>query len=169
MGTWNYGRPRRLALGAALAVALTGATRPANGLPPPYRPSAARVPACANAGRAIALPARFPAQFPLPLHTAITSQQPREGGFMIGGIKPAHSAGGVLVSGIVPATDVAAAAHFFLATLPRAGFSVVMSEVDAPNDSEITFEGRGYLGRAALLAIADCPRAIILSVFTERS
>jgi hypothetical protein len=88
---------------------------------------------------------------------------------MIGGIKPAHNAGGVLVSGIVPAPDVATAAHFFLDTLPRAGFSIGMSEVDEPNDAEITFEGQGYLGRAALLALADCPHAIILSVFTERS
>jgi hypothetical protein len=156
-------------VGAALVVALSGATRSATALPPPYRPSAARVPACAEAGRAIALPARFPAQFPLPLHTAVTSWQPRQGGFMLGGIKPAHSAGGVLVTGIMPAPDIAAAARFLLGTLPHAGFSIVMSEVDAPNDAEITFEGRGYLGRSALLAIADCPHAIILSIFTERS
>jgi hypothetical protein len=166
---WTYKRLGHLALGAALVVTLSAATHRASISPPPYRPSAARVPACANAGHAIALPSRFPARFPLPLHTAITSWQPREGGFMIGGIKPAHSTGGVLVSGVIPSADVVAAAHFFLAQLPHAGFSIVISEVDAPNDAEITFAGRGYLGRAVLLAMAGCPHAIILSVFTERS
>ncbi len=158
-----------LALLVGLAAPLSAGTGTRAAGTAPYRPSAARVPACARVTHAIALPPGFPGLFPLPPHTAVTAWQRRAGGVAVGGVAPAHGGYAVLVEGIVPARDVASAARSLLDASPRAGFATIEAEVEPPSDAEGVYRGHGYLGRWLVHSLVDCPGAVILSILAERS
>ena len=108
-----------------------------------YHPAQARVPACAHAGKAVAFPANFPQNFPVPPGTAITGHRTPIGG-------------GIAATGFVPARSFKQTVNFFPPQLKRAGFKVLHREVDAPHDSEGSYEGHGYLGGWALRAMPGC-------------
>ncbi len=159
----------RAALVVGLVVPPPASITPWGATRGPYRPSDAHVPLCAHAGRAIALPPRFPALFPLPPRTAITVWQAREGGFTVGGVVPTRADGAVLVAGVAPSRDFVSTARFFLDAPPRAGFATIESEAEPPSDAEGVYRGHGYLGRWVMHSLADCPHAVILSIFAEHA
>lgn len=121
-----------------------------------YKRSAARVPACAHAGRVIALPRAFPATFPFPPGTAITAQQGYRGDLT----RP-------VISGIVPSATFASTVSFFLQELPRAGYRIRDGEAET-FEAESVFLGRGYIGRWRIRALDSCPSAMVLFAFAER-
>ena len=121
-----------------------------------YKRSAARAPACAHAGRAIALPRGFPASFPFPPGTAITSVI----GYRGDNTKP-------VISGIVPSTGFGPTVSFFLTGLPQAGFRLRDGEAEAA-EAESVFVGHGYIGRWRLRALDTCSSAMVLFVFAEQ-
>ena len=108
-----------------------------------YRPSAARIPTCAHAGKAIPFPKHFPSNFPVPPGTAITGKRVPIGG-------------GIAATGFVPMHSFAATVHFFPTQLPKAGFKVLHLEIDTPHDSEGSYQGHGYLGGWSLRSIPGC-------------
>src|SRR5947209_8156450 len=99
----------------------------AGSAPYTYKPNQARIPACANAGKALPLPAGFPRNFPLPPHSAITFRQ-------TGGT-------GVKVSGFVPIASITAGRKFFLSQLPKAGFKVFLFDTEPGVEVESEFQG----------------------------
>lgn len=121
-----------------------------------YDAAAAHLPACAGAGRAVALPAHFPAQFPFPRGTAITSSGP-----LSFGVK------GVGIHGFVPSTSFAVTVNFFKMEVPHTGFKLLHFEVDTPHDSEGTYSGYGRVGVWQLRAIAGCPGAMRFDASSE--
>ncbi|HEX8918460.1 MAG TPA: hypothetical protein VF898_08150 [Chloroflexota bacterium] len=110
---------------------------------PVYRPSAARIPACAHAGKAVSFPQHFPASFPVPSGTAITGKRVPIGG-------------GIAATGFVPMHSFAATVHFIPTQLPKVGFTVLHLEIDTPHDSEGSYQGHGYVGGWSLRAISGC-------------
>jgi len=121
-----------------------------------YKKSAARTPACAQAGRAIALPRSFPAAFPFPPGTAITSNTPYGGD----PTKP-------VIGGVIPSSSFAAVVTFFVTQLPQAGFRLRDGDSEAA-EAESVFVGHGYIGRWRVRGLDTCPSAAILLVFAER-
>ncbi len=119
-----------------------------------YTPSRAHVPACAGAGRAIALPQGFPATFPMPPGTAITARQYYRG-----------DRRRIVVSGVAPIT-VRSGLIFFQSTLPAAGFRLGQGDSEAA-EAESLYKGHGYLGRWKLHAIDGCTTAVILLIYAQ--
>ena len=54
-------------------------------------------------------------------------------------------------------------------TPPRAGFATIESEAEPPSEAEGVYRGHGYLGRWVVHSLADCPHAVILSIFAEHA
>jgi hypothetical protein len=120
----------------------------------PYMPRQAKVAVCAHAGRAIALPAAFPPQFPFPRGTILDHTKPllkRQIG----------------VYGYVPSTNFVATVTFFRREVVRAGFALIGFEVDSPNDSEGTYRGYGKIGRWQLRSLPGCATAMAFSASAE--
>ena len=117
-----------------------------------YRPMLARVPACTHTGKARAWPAHFPTQFPVLPGTLIDGYRVPVGG-------------GIAASGYVPSRSFRSTVQFFQRQVPRAGFTVLDTEVDAPHDSEGTYAGFGYIGRWALRSLlTGCKGAMFFEV-----
>jgi hypothetical protein len=114
----------------------------------------ADVPACAKVDKTIPLPNEFPAVFPLPPGTVITSREDRSGGRII-------------LNTVVPALDVKGVALFLEQELPKAGFTTIGGESE-PGEAESSYEGNGYKGRWVANSIQDCPEAIRLIVLVGR-
>jgi hypothetical protein len=119
-----------------------------------YGPKQARVVTCAHAGKPIALPAAFPAQFPFPRGTTIDQTKPLLKG-QIG------------IYGYVPSGGFVSTVNFFKREVVRAGFKLVGFEVDSPNDSEGTYRGHGKIGRWQLRSLPGCSKAMAFSASSE--
>lgn len=120
-----------------------------------YTPSAARLPACAHAGKAIAMPSGFPADFPFPDGSAITSA------------KKALKV--TVVKGVIPITSFKDTASFFTREVRNAGFKVLYSEADPPRDAEGSYRGHGYAGRWTLEHLPACSEAVAFAAFAQPS
>src|SRR5437588_50769 len=107
------------AIGLCLALGGCGSGSSA---PPTYNRADATVPACAHAGKAIALPHGFPSGFPVPAHTAITSHTTRFGAVVIGGF--------------VPASSFDDAQSFFTKRLPDVGYTLSDQDAEPPHEAE---------------------------------
>jgi hypothetical protein len=107
------------------------------------------LPACAEAGPAISLPAEFPSYFPLPPGTAIHASRNTEEGVLV-------------IDGVVPA-DLQTAAAFFLRELPAAGFTLGFGDGEL-DEAESAFSGNGYQGQFKVHSILDCPGAVTLKL-----
>jgi hypothetical protein len=116
--------------------------------PPTYHQADAKVPACAHAGKAIALPHGFPANFPFPPHTALTSHT--------------RSFGAIIVEGIVPASSFDDAQSFFTKKLPDAGYTLSEQDAEPPREAEARYSGKGYEGGWRIRLILSCPGAFTL-------
>jgi hypothetical protein len=108
-----------------------------------YNPAHAHVPPCAHAGAPIALFGNFPKSFPFPPGTSITGHRVPIGG-------------GIAEIGFIPAATFTAGVKFFPNELPHAGYKVLHVEIDAPHDSEGSYQGHGYLGGWSLRSISGC-------------
>lgn len=130
------------ALAVALAAALTGCTSSAKVTATPT-PSDATGVICAKdaSGKAVDLPDGFPAGFPLPPGTIITSVQTRGAGVLV-------------ISGVTAAgfTEVL---HALQKDLPAKGFVPKDGEVE-PHDAESDWSSAAYDGRWAIREIAKC-------------
>jgi hypothetical protein len=107
------------------------------------------VPACASVGSPVPRPAELPADFPLPLGTAIASTA-------------APYPGQLLVSAVIPA-ELGDAASFFGNALPDAGYAVGRGDAEQ-GESEAPFTGNGVRGKWKVNSIADCPGAVRLTL-----
>jgi len=115
-----------------------------------------KLPACAHAGKRIAVPRAFPRQFPLPSGTVIDATK--------------HLAKGQIgIYGFVPSHTFASTVNFFKILVPRHGFKVLNLEADFPHDSEGTYQGYGKVGRWQIRSIAGCPRAMTFAASAEAS
>lgn len=137
----------------ALCLAL-GGTGCGSDSPPTYSRADAKVPACAHAGKAITLPRGFPASFPFPSHTAITSHTTRFGA--------------VIVSGFVPASSFDDAQSFFTRKLPDAGYTLSEQDAEPPREAEARYSGKGYEGGWRIRMIMGCPGVFSLEASAAR-
>ena len=112
--------------------------------------AAPALPACATVAQTTAIPPEFPANFPLPPGTVITSHEARSGSRII-------------INTVVPSLDVKGVAGFFEQALPKAGFKITDGESE-PGDAEANYEGNGYKGRWKVTSIDGCPGAVTLTV-----
>jgi hypothetical protein len=112
-----------------------------------------QVPACAKAGRTEAAGTKeLPEGFPLPPGTLISSsQQPREGQVLVGGVIPA---------------DLQGAAAFFDEELPNAGYQLGLGDSEG-NEAEAPFTGNGYRGKWRVNTIPNC-NAVTLTLVVIR-
>jgi hypothetical protein len=109
---------------------------------PTYHQGDAKVPACAHAGKAIPLPPGFPAGFPIPPHTAITSHT--------------RSFGAVIIDGFVPASSFDDVQSFFTKKLPDAGYTLSEQDAEPPREAEARYSGKGYEGGWRIRSIFGC-------------
>jgi hypothetical protein len=116
----------------------------------PYRPSAARIPACAGSVHARALSASFPRSFPFPPHSAVTRNQ------TIGG--------SLKVTAFSPFPTLAAGKQFFYRQLPKAGFQLGMSDAEPNVEVEADFAGNKVSGHWRLRRVSGCHGAFLLVV-----
>lgn len=107
------------------------------------------LPGCAGTGARIERPSDFPAAFPLPPGTVMTSEERRSGGRLI-----LHT--------LAP-SDAKAVALFFERELPAAGFRLTGGESE-PGEAEANYEGSGYVGRWKVQDVDGCPGAVSLDV-----
>lgn len=113
------------------------------------RASPGMLPGCAGTGARIERPSDFPASFPLPPGTVMTSEERRSGGRLI-------------VHMLAP-SDAKAVARFFERELPTAGFRLTGGESE-PGEAEANYEGSGYIGRWKVQDVDGCPGAVSLDV-----
>jgi hypothetical protein len=116
-------------------------------------PGAAQMPAptlppCAEAGPPVTVPPEFPTSFPLPPGTVITAS--RRGGPTI------------VLEGFIP-MELKEATRFFVQKLPDAGFRLGRGEAER-GEAESRFGGNGVAGFFKVRSIADCPRALELTI-----
>ena len=111
------------------------------------------LPACAEVGPAISLPAEFPPNFPLPPGTVIHASRNTEEGVLI-------------VDAVMP-VSLQAAADFFLRELPTAGFLLGFGDSEF-DEAESAFSGNGYDGHFKVHSILDCPGAVTLTLALTR-
>jgi len=121
-----------------------------------YDPTAASIAACAHAGKAIPLPKSFPSAFPFPNGTDITSSGP-----LPQGVK------GVQINGFVPSSGFVDTVLFFKNQVKAAGFKLLDSQADAPNDSEGTYLGHGHSGTWQLRSLPGCKDAMHFAASSE--
>jgi hypothetical protein len=149
--SWQW--PLRCA--ALLAACVTGCATPSSrgSAESPAATSSAltsdTLPSCAGANTRIERPADFPARFPLPPGTVITSEERRSGGRII-----LHT--------FVP-SDIRPVAQFFEKELPAAGYRQSGGESE-PGEAEANFEDANLKGRWRVRSINDCPGAVSLDV-----
>lgn len=158
MGMWySPGMKRRLALVPVLLLACVAPASAQTQTPVQLTGHAAtKLPACAHAGKRIAVPHAFPHQFPFPSGTVIDATK--------------HLAKGQIgIYGFVPSHTFSATVNFFKILVPRHGFKVLNLEADFPHDSEGTYQGYGKVGRWQIRSIAGCPRAMTFAASVEAS
>lgn len=120
-----------------------------------YDLSAARQPSCVKVGKAIALPAGFPRQFPFPHGTYLYKTKPLIFKHQIG------------IYGYVPSPSFATTVNFFKNQVPKQGFKRLDFEVDTPHDSEGRYQGFGKIGAWALRALPACKGFMDFSASAE--
>jgi hypothetical protein len=150
---------RRLGLGLTATV-LLAACSAGSAVTPLAAPSQAvleapagpSLPACANAGLALAAPPGFPVTFPLP-----------PGAVIIGADEP--PGGGSRLTFMAP-IDVPALGAFLEDELPAAGFSIGGGEAEA-DELESKFSGAGLDGQLIAREVAGCPGVLRVQVVTR--
>lgn len=135
-----------VALVALLAACSTGL--------PSARPEAT-LPACAQAPPAIATPAELPPNLPLPHGTVLTSVHRSD-------------AGATVIGGYIPA-ELNAAARFFQAELPEAGYELLGGDAEL-DEAEAVFAGHGVQGQWKVHSLLDCAAAVslMLAILADR-
>jgi hypothetical protein len=112
------------------------------------------LPACAEAGPAVALPEGMPADFPLPSGTVVTSaDSPFEGQLVLVGAVPG---------------DLQEAAAFFNDALPEEGYQVGIGDAEG-TESEAPFTGNGFRGKWRVNGIPDCRAVRLTLVLIEQA
>lgn len=106
-------------------------------------------------GKAIALPAGFPRQFPFPHGTYLDKTRPLMFKHQIG------------IYGYVPSPSFATTVNFFKNQVPKQGFKRLDFEVDSPNDSEGRYQGFGKIGAWALRSLPQCTGFMAFSASSE--
>jgi hypothetical protein len=107
---------------------------------------------CAAAAKAVALPAGFPADFPLPPGTVVTSASDR-------------ASAGLVVTGVTSTSfkDVLAALQ---SQLPEHGFTAQDGETE-PHDAESDWRSATFDGRWAIRELPQCPGDTSVSVLAR--
>jgi hypothetical protein len=112
-------------------------------------------PACAKAGPPVPLPSDFPDPFPLPDGTRITR------------VDQSVAKTVMVVDGIVP-LGFKPTISFLRRELPKAGYTVGDTEVDA-DEAESLYSGRGIdRGSWKVFETPGCPQAVKLTVTAAR-
>jgi hypothetical protein len=112
------------------------------------------LPACANAGAGVPPPEGFPADFPLPSGTVLTSaSSPFEGQLVLVGAIPG---------------DLQEAAGFFGDALPEQGYEVGIGDAEG-TESEAPFTGMGYRGKWRVNGIPGCDAVRLTLVLIEQA
>jgi hypothetical protein len=153
-GTQPTGAPVAVATQPTIGAASTAVQETSSVAPTAGQGNRGAVPACAKADTTIALPDGFPASFPLPPGTVITSKEERSGGRLI-------------INTVVPGLDVKGVAEFFEQALPKAGFQVTEGESE-PGEAEANYAGNGYQGRWKVNAIEGCAGAVTLQILAGK-
>jgi len=107
---------------------------------------------CANTAKPIAVPAEFPADFPLP-RGAIA-------------VNTSNSSGGIVLQAISPDgfKDVLKQLQ---EALPKAGYTLSKGEVE-DNDAESNWDSAAHVGRWAIRTIPGCDADTLIQVFAKR-
>jgi hypothetical protein len=150
-----------VALLAALAGCGSGADKSKNaGSPGSADPdksvaTATVVTVCAKdaAVKTKALPAGFPAGFPLPAGTIVTSAEDR-------------GAGGLVVEGVTP-TAFSDVLHSLQTALPAKGFTPTHGETE-PHDAESDWSSAEFSGRWAIRELSQCAGDTSVSVVARK-
>jgi hypothetical protein len=108
---------------------------------------AAALPACAHAGRALALPPGL-ARFPLPAGSVVDRRVSKYGYTIFTGHVP---------GAINPVRD------FFVYRLPPAGYRLGQGDSEA-GEAEAAYSGHGVHGRYKVRQLAGCPGALSLQL-----
>jgi len=129
---------RAAASAAALAATLTAC---GSSHKDPDKSVEAKTTVCSTAARAVALPSGFPANFPMPRGTIVTSADDR-------------GDAGLVVTGVTPTAfkDVLAALQ---RDLPAKGFTMKDGESE-PHDAESDWTSSDYDGRWAIRDVRQC-------------
>jgi hypothetical protein len=147
-----------LVLAGALAGACTGSA--GSGVPSPsasqalVAPSGPPLPACAEAGTAVAAPTDFPVTFPLPPGAVIV-----EGGVPAGG--------GTQIRFVAP-IEVVHFGEFLEKELPAAGLAIGGGEAEA-DELESKFSGQGLEGLLSAREVSGCPGVLRVQVTIRTS
>ena len=107
---------------------------------------------CADKATRTALPAKFPAGFPLPTGSVVIGSEER-------------SAGRVIVYAVSPRDVKATLAD--MQKVPDAGYSLKEGEVEE-RDAESNWEGNGYVGRWAIREIDGCSGQTSVTVLAQK-
>lgn len=114
--------------------------------------SASTISPCANIGTPIALPADFPASFPLPPGTVITGKDAPNGG--------------VLITAVTP-FDARSVTVFLERELPARGFKSANGEAEK-GEAESSWAGAGFQGRWKVRDAQECAGTATLEVFASK-
>jgi hypothetical protein len=108
---------------------------------------------CAKDASAKPLPAGFPADFPLPAGTVVTTAEDR-------------GTGGLVIEGVTPTgfTDVL---HGLQTSLPAKGFTPANGETE-PHDAESDWSSATYTGRWAIRQLTQCGGQTAVSVVARK-
>jgi hypothetical protein len=121
----------------------------------PDKSVSAAVTVCATdaAEKTKVLPAGFPANFPLPAGTIVTTAEDR-------------GSGGLVVEGVTPTafTDVL---HGLQTGLPTKGFTPANGETE-PQDAESDWSSAGFTGRWAIRELSQCAGETSVSVVARK-
>jgi hypothetical protein len=109
--------------------------------------------ACAKDATAKPLPSGFPADFPLPAGTVVTSAEDR-------------GSGGLVIEGVTPTafTDVL---HGLQTSLPANGFTPSNGETE-PHDAESDWSSATFTGRWAIRELEQCGGQTAVSVVARK-
>lgn len=110
---------------------------------------AVTLPACAEASARVDTPAELPADLPLPPGTVLTSVSRSD-------------AGSTVIGGYIPA-ELNAAAQFFQAELPAAGYELLGGDAEL-DEAESAFAGGGVQGQWKVHSLLDCSSAVSLTI-----
>ncbi len=142
------------AVAAALVAVLTGCeAQGADKDKDAEKMVASTVTVCAKNAVSVALPAGFPANFPLPAGTIITTAQDR-------------GSAGLVVEGVT-ATSFSKVLHGLQADLPAKGFTPANGETE-PRDAESNWSSAGYQGRWAIRELSQCGGQTSVSVVARK-
>jgi hypothetical protein len=112
------------------------------------------LPPCAGARALVETPPGFPADFPLPPGTVLTSAA-------------SPYANQLVVLGLIPG-DVQEAAGFFSDSLPDSGYQVGVGDAEG-TESEAPFTGNGFRGKWRVNGITGCDAVKLTLVLIEQA